>query len=294
MPYSSGVTGRGEQEPRQPFSTNRPRYSSGKPGGIFQYVDNGDSSSGSGSKGRGSGVKGRGSFLPGLFSGNIGGRSGAQRDIEEQNQPQPPVVEETPADPAPESTSEPGEVRVTPDGVVQQGRTIGPTRAQLVDFMGGEFENPFASNNLEVGASDPGTIEMIDGKKLDTPMSIDEYNAANPNDNPEPNAFDRSAARRAFLDADTSMGGKKAMDAQLGLVYASGQYWARNPNAGQEGEPELLAIDGSQPGGETRDAIRQYKAGEISAENFFNNYVRKTQEEIAEADTEIDEEDLPA
>ena len=191
-----------------------------------------------------------------------------------------------------------GSVRVTDDGVVQTGMTLGfrpPTRDQLIDYMGGDYKNPFASNDLEVNASDPGTIEMIDGVKLDKPMSINEYNEANPNDNPEPNQYDRSEANKAFLEADTGMAGKKAQEGQLGLVYASGQYWARNPNAGVDGEPELLAIDGSQPGGESRDAIRQYKAGEISADEFFQDYVTKTKDELDTADIDIDtekEEDL--
>ena len=37
MPYSSGVAGRGEQEPRKPIGTKRSRYSSGNAGGAGQF-----------------------------------------------------------------------------------------------------------------------------------------------------------------------------------------------------------------------------------------------------------------
>ena len=44
-------------------------------------------------------------------------------------------------------------------------------------------------------------------------------------------------------DKSTSMVGLRAAEASKGLLYASGQYWKANPNAGAEGEKDFIKID---------------------------------------------------
>ena len=53
---------------------------------------------------------------------------------------------------------------------------------------------------------------------------------------------------------------------------------------GVDGAPELIEVPDSAAGGSSRQAIRDYKAGKIDAQDFFDNYVKKTQDEIEEAD----------
>ena len=76
-------------------------------------------------------------------------------------------------------------------------------------------------------------------------------------------------------------------------MFASGQYYVKNPNAGQDGEPELIPVRDSQAGGSSRQAIRDYKAGDIDAQTFFNDYVKKTQDEIETADDPVETQDDP-
>ena len=83
------------------------------------------------------------------------------------------------------------------------------------------------------------------------------------------------------------MSGMKQAEAAQGLVFASGQYYVKNPNAGKEGEPELIPVRDSQAGGSSRQAIRDYKAGNMDAQTFFNDYVKDTKEQIAEADEPV-------
>ena len=104
---------------------------------------------------------------------------------------------------------------------------------------------------------------------------------------------DVSTPRSEFLNADDVMSGMKQKEAAQGLVFASGQYYVKNPNAGQDGEPELIPVRDSQAGGSSRQAIRDYKAGDIDAETFFNDYVKKTQDEIETADDPVETQDDP-
>ena len=210
------------------------------------------------------------------------------------------------ADPSTPGMQGPGAVRVSPSGVEQTGMILGfrpPTREQVVDYMGGDFKNPFASNDFAgdspaedmMGRDSAEAQAIAAGGTVETTIDGGQVTNVSINGGPQNSMF-TDPANRAFLDAPDVMSGMKAKEGQLGLVFASGQYYARNPNAGVDGAPELLPIDGTEAGGINRQAVRDYKAGEISAEDFFNDYVSKTKDEIESADIEIaeeDEDDLP-
>lgn len=197
------------------------------------------------------------------------------------------------------------QVRTNANGVTQTGTVTGLSPMTLSDVQGegGLFErlgltgvqvqDPFSSNQLPATGSSPyqadapdkaGVIEMIDGKKLDKPMSINEYNSANPNDNESDgessgnsginwanrtmadNSDPNLARRRAFLDAEDSLSGLRAVEAQQGIVYAGGQHNVLNPNRGQEGENDFFAID--------KDDARGYKSGRLGAQDLKDKYIK--------------------
>ena len=74
------------------------------------------------------------------------------------------------------------------------------------------------------------------------------------------------ARRRAFLDAEDSLSGLRAVEAQQGIVYAGGQHNVLNPNRGQEGENDFFAID--------KDDARGYKSGRLGAQDLANKYIK--------------------
>ena len=81
----------------------------------------------------------------------------------------------------------------------------------------------------------------------------------------DPADAEKLARRRAFLDADSSMAGLKAVQAQKGIVYAGGQYNMINPNQGKEGENDFLKIS-------KRDA-QSYMRGRQGAAELKDKYV---------------------
>lgn len=100
-------------------------------------------------------------------------------------------------------------------------------------------------------------------------------------DNSDPNI----ARRRAFLDAESSMAGLRAVEAQKGMVYAGGKHHMLNPNRGQEGENDFFEI--------TKDQARGYKSGRLGAQDLLNTYVANggaktpTEGEFTEAKPDI-------
>ena len=76
--------------------------------------------------------------------------------------------------------------------------------------------------------------------------------------------------RAAFLDAPGSMQGLRRVEAQKGMVYASGQHNIVNPNAGQDGEPAFKKLDK-----EDRDA---YMGGRMTADEIKQKFVKKVSE----------------
>ena len=85
-------------------------------------------------------------------------------------------------------------------------------------------------------------------------------------DNSDPNI----ARRRAFLDAPGSMVGLRRVEAEKGIVYAGGKHHMVNPNQGQEGQSDFIAINKSD-----RDA---YMRGDQGAQDLKNKYVKDVKE----------------
>ena len=198
------------------------------------------------------------------------------------------------ADPDTPGLQGPGAIRVNPNGVVQQGREFSfrmPTIEEIETYTGRKLANPFSSNNLQVDAP----AEDMMGRDAEQAAAIQDGGVVETTFNPDgseeveikPNesmGLGVNQARSEFLAADDVMSGMKAKEAAQGLVFASGKYWIKNPNAGVDGAPELIEVPDSAAGGSSRQAIRDYKAGNMDAQSFFDNYVKKTQDEISTAD----------
>lgn len=192
-----------------------------------------------------------------------------------------------------------------PNNIDQKGTIMGRSSLSMEDaqtYVGKDVQikNPFLSNALP-GTNDDGfaggdspVIESIDGKVIKGgPISINEYNTRYSNDNKpveiqktegsanlvqsggvKVNDIEDSstwtedyARRRAFLDADDSMSGLKAVQASKGIVYAGGQHNLVNPNAGQKGENDFIKID--------RPDAQAYMRGAQGAEDLKAKYIDK-------------------
>ena len=76
--------------------------------------------------------------------------------------------------------------------------------------------------------------------------------------------------RAAFLDAENSLQGLRRVEAQKGIVYAGAQHHMVNPNAGQEGQNDFIAIDKAD-----RDS---YMRGDQGAQDLKSKYVKDISE----------------
>ena len=128
---------------------------------------------------------------------------------------------------------------------------------------GGFVESTIDGNNPIETKMVQGSANLVQsGTGPDAPTS------AKTNDINDPSTWDEKyARRRAFLDADDSMSGLKAVQAQKGIVYAGGQHNLVNPNAGQEGENDFIKID--------RSDARAYMRGAQGAEDLKAKYVNE-------------------
>lgn len=81
------------------------------------------------------------------------------------------------------------------------------------------------------------------------------------------------ARRRAFLDADSSMAGLKAVQAQKGIVYAGDKYYMNTGKTDEKGNPLLEAIEGK----DAKQDVRGYMRGAQGAEDLKNKYIDKIQ-----------------
>ena len=96
-------------------------------------------------------------------------------------------------------------------------------------------------------------------------------------DNSDPNI----ARRRAFLDAKSSLGGLRAIEAQKDIVYAGGQYNVVNANRGEEGQNDFVKISKGD-----RD---EYMADRMTAEQLREKYMKKvTQDDGSDMPLETD------
>ena len=183
--------------------------------------------------------------------------------------------------------------RTSPTGVEQTGRDFSfrlPTREEIEAYAGRTVASPFSSNNLPVSDSDSAdndntpTFTGPNGEDVEPETEVwsEERGGLVPTIVSDP--------QREFLNADSAMGGLKAKEAAQGLVYASGKYWVNNPKAGEAGEPQLIEVKGSEAGGENRQAVRDYKAGNIDPQTFFDTYVKGVVDAELKPDNPSDQE----
>ena len=191
---------------------------------------------------------------------------------------------------------------VVQSGTAMGGRVMTMDEAQKMLGSNVQIKNPFLSNALP-GTNDDGFSAddaAVMGKSADEAATIagggfveSTIDGNNPietkmvqgsaslvqsgtgsaaptgektNDINDPSTWDEKyARRRAFLDADSSMAGLKAVQAQKGIVYAGGQHNLVNPNAGQEGENDFIKIDKSD--------AQAYMRGAQGAEDLKAKYI---------------------
>ena len=75
------------------------------------------------------------------------------------------------------------------------------------------------------------------------------------------------AADMAFLNAKDSMTGLRAKEAELGLMYAGGQHYSLNADGS-----EFLRNESGKNIAADKGAVRDYKSGDMSAENFRDTF----------------------
>lgn len=202
-----------------------------------------------------------------------------------------------------------GEKRKNPNDVEQTGTNMtgrAMTMGDMEKYLGKDVQlaNPFLSNALP-GTNDDGfalpnspVIKTIDGKEVEGgAISINEYNTRFSNDNKpvEVQSTEGSAdlvqsgavkvndikdsstwtedyaRRRAFLDADDSMSGLKAAQAQKGILYASGKHYLNTGKTDDKGNPLLEAIEGE----DARQDVNAYMRGAQGAEDLKAKYIDK-------------------
>ena len=79
------------------------------------------------------------------------------------------------------------------------------------------------------------------------------------------------ARRRAFLDADSSLAGLKAVQAQKGIVKAGNTFYMNTGNTDEKGNPLLEAIKGK----DAKQDVSSYMRGAQGADDLKNKYIDK-------------------
>jgi len=199
-----------------------------------------------------------------------------------------------------------GEVRENANGMVQTGTSTSPRSMSFDDANGvlakygisnNGFGEKFSSNQLPGTKGSPygessgadnqvmggsardsavieggGSVETVIGGDTDLDSVKSTYSGG-----------DKSARRRAFLDYSGpggAMGAMRAAEAADGVMYAGGKHHIANPNAGEEGQNDFMAIN--------KDEARQIQFGKQSAQGLRDQYVNKltgneSAQEIGEA-----------
>ena len=135
-----------------------------------------------------------------------------------------------------------------------------------------------SGGEIQVDIDGAGTIEtkMVQGSPN---LVLSGAGSAAPsdvktNDINDPSTWDENyARRRAFLDADSSMAGLKAVQAQKGIVYAGDKYYMNTGKTDDKGNPLLEAIEGK----DAKQDVRGYMRGAQGAEDLKNKYIDKIQ-----------------
>ena len=84
--------------------------------------------------------------------------------------------------------------------------------------------------------------------------------------------------RRAFLDADSSLAGLKAVQAQKGIVKAGNTFYMNTGNTDEKGNPLLEAIKGK----DAKQDVSSYMRGAQGADDLKNKYIDKITNETEE------------
>ena len=87
--------------------------------------------------------------------------------------------------------------------------------------------------------------------------------------------------KRSILDYDDVMTGLRAVEADRGYAYVGGQYVMANPNAGKEGESDLMQI--------SKENVYDLKAGGDRAQSFLQSKLNEVKQDPA--DTSVVPED---
>ena len=154
---------------------------------------------------------------------------------------------------------------------VDDAVTMGKSADEAATIAGGGFVE------VDLDAEDGIETKMVQGSPnlVLSGTGPGAETAQKTNDIDDPSTWDENyARRRAFLDADSSMAGIKAVRAQKGMVYAGGQYNMVNPNADQEGENDFFKVD-------TKDA-GAYMRGDKGAQDLLDTYVANKGEKPAD------------
>ena len=158
----------------------------------------------------------------------------------------------------------------------EDDRVMGASKAEAATRAGG--------GEIQVDIDGSGTIEtkMVQGSPnlVLSGTGSAAPSGENTNDINDPSTWDENyARRRAFLDADSSMAGLKAVQAQKGIVYAGDKYYMNTGKTGEDGNPVLNAIEGEN----AKQDVRAYMRGAQGAEDLKNKYIdkitNKTEEE---------------
>ena len=148
------------------------------------------------------------------------------------------------------------------DYSVDDAVTMGKSKDEAATIAGGGF--------VEVDLDAEGGVEtkMVQGSAnlVQSGTAPGTETAQKTNDINDPSSWDENyARRRAFLDADDSMAGIKAVRAQKGMVYAGGQYNMINPSAGEEGQNDFFKVDSAD--------AKAYMRGDQGAQDLKAKYV---------------------
>ena len=148
--------------------------------------------------------------------------------------------------------------------------TMGASRAEAATKKGGgEVEVTFdGGKQIETKMVQGSPNLVLSGTGSAAPSDV------KTNDINDPSTWDENyARRRAFLDADSSMAGLKAVQAQKGIVYAGDKYYMNTGKTGEDGNPVLNAIEGK----DAKQDVRAYMRGAQGAEDLKNKYIDKIQ-----------------
>jgi hypothetical protein len=139
-----------------------------------------------------------------------------------------------------------------------------PTRLTTNMFESGSaLEMKDVGDNYQVNGDQTPVSSTVSGNAVEDPKnSGTNWGARTAADNSDANL----ARRRAFLDAEGSMQGLRRAEATQGIVYAGGQHHMINPNRGEEGQNDFVAIG-------DKDDVRGYKSGRLSAQDMRDKYV---------------------